>query len=300
MEPAVVKIREVKPALTAYIGGIVEMLRLAPVPAEKEVHDIRVLLKKCRAAIKLLAPALNPADFKKEYIVYRDAGRNMAHWREDSVLRKSLRSLRKDNASLFGKLENIETIRKLTEQEVPSGNEPAKSPASPDPLVAQTIEALSKSAFRLRFMTLNTVKPELLLNELEKTYLLTVDSYVLARNNPKASNIHDFRKRAKDFLYQVWFFRSLNPSVIKALEKKIDSLTQYLGKYNDFDQLIKAFDYKYEVSEDKRNNPALDELILIIRERQDKYLSKAWSNAYRIFCPGQSITNLLGFQILTI
>ena len=74
-------------------------------------------------------------------------------------------------------------------------------------------------------------------------------------------------------------------------------MTQNLGKYNDLSQLIKAIGYKLDISP---NNPALDELIIIIKEEQDKYLSKVWPVAHKIFCPGQKLVNILGFKLLVI
>jgi len=44
----------------------------------------------------------------------------------------------------------------------------------------------------------------------------------------------------------------------------------------------------------------MDELIIKIREKQDTYLSKVWPVAYKIFCPGQKLVNVLGFKLLVI
>jgi CHAD domain-containing protein len=144
---------------------------------------------------------------------------------------------------------------------------------------------------------MNKIDPQLLIKELELTYTKVVDIYLTCRNSPKPSDLHEFRKKAKDFLYQLYFFRPLNPSVVKALEKKLDSMTQYLGKYNDLTQVVKALGYKYP---DDTNPPAMDELIVKIREKQDRYLSKVWPSAYKIFCPGQKLVNVLGFKLLVI
>ncbi len=51
---------------------------------------------------------------------------------------------------------------------------------------------------------------------------------------------------------------------------------------------------------DEDNIPALDELIIKIRDKQDKYLAKVWPVAYDIFCPGRNLENILGFKVLMI
>jgi CHAD domain-containing protein len=109
--------------------------------------------------------------------------------------------------------------------------------------------------------------------------------------------LHKFRKKAKDFLYQLYIFRPLNPSIIKDLEKKLDSMTQNLGKYNDITQIIKDLGYNYK---DKTNLAAMDELIIMFREAQDRYLARVWPTAYQVLCPGQKLVNVLGFKLLVI
>jgi hypothetical protein len=44
----------------------------------------------------------------------------------------------------------------------------------------------------------------------------------------------------------------------------------------------------------------MDELIIILREAQDRYLAKVWPTAYQIFCPGKKLVNILGFKLLVI
>jgi CHAD domain-containing protein len=109
--------------------------------------------------------------------------------------------------------------------------------------------------------------------------------------------LHKFRKKAKDFLYQLYIFRPLNPSVIKTLEKKLDNLTQNLGKVNDLTQIIIAMNYDYKEAE---NLAAMNELVIRFREAQDVYLAKVWPTALQIFCPGNRLVNVLGFKLLVI
>jgi hypothetical protein len=158
-------------------------------------------------------------------------------------------------------------------------------------------ELLNKAGYRIRFQSMNKIDPHLLIQELELSYNKVVEIYITCRNNLKPDDLHEFRKRTKDFLYQLSFFRPLNPSAIKALEKKLDSMTQYIGRYNDLTQLLKALDYDYSL---KRYLPAMDELVIRIRDKQDRYLSKVWPAAYKIFCPGQRLVNVLGFKLLII
>jgi CHAD domain-containing protein len=209
------------------------------------------------------------------------------------VHRKILKDLKKMHPSVFKQLNGNPKIEFLLKKSDP--------PAEPSPEMKDSLEKIRdliyKSSYRIRFQGMIDLKPEILLKELEKSYFLTAEKYLTSRNSLKPSDIHEFRKRAKDFLYQLWFFRPVNPPVIKSLEKKLDLLTQNLGKYNDLDQLIRSLGYKYTA---ESVSSAMDELIILIRHEQDRYLIRVWSAAYKIFRPGRQLVNVLGFKILTV
>jgi CHAD domain-containing protein len=293
MESDLVKLKEIKPVLTGYIREAQSMLSQSAIPDDKVVHDIRVVMKKSRATLRLIRTQLDEETFNREYNALREVGRIMDSWRETSVHRKTLKDLKKENPGVFSMLRENEKLAALM--------------TKPDPVsipsenlindLEKINDILHKSEFRIRFFNMNDLNPRILLQELEKTYNIVVNNYLICRNNQKTVNLHEFRKRAKDFLYQLYFFRPLNPSVVKSLEKKLDTLTQNLGKYNDLAQLIKALGYKYGTS---GNLVAMDELIVIIRDVQNRYLSKVWPPAYKIFCPGQKLVNVLGFRLLMI
>jgi CHAD domain-containing protein len=288
-----VKLKDIKPLLSGYIIEAQSMLNQHLVPDDKVVHDIRVLMKKSRATMRLLLTQLDKESYNKEYLTFREVGGIMRLWRETSVHRKTLKDFRKRYPDIFSRLGENEKLSRL----IKKPDEIQEPPATMKENIEKINDLLNKSKYRIRFHSMNTLDPKLLLKELELTYNNVMDCYLTARNNPKTVNLHEFRKRSKDFLYQLYFFRPIRPSVVKSLEKKLDAMTQNLGRYNDLAILIKAFDYKYSNAE---NNNALDELIVIIRHEQDRHLSKVWPTAYKIFCPGQKMLNVLGFKLLVI
>lgn len=293
MELDYVKLKDIKPALAGYISESQKLLNRSAVPDEEAVHDIRVLMKKARATARLLSSQVDDELFIKENVAYREIGRMMASSRETSVQRRTLKLLKKENKDLFSGLSENEKVQMLL-------NKPEQEPlqdVDEQLRIGQINELLNKAAFRLRFYTLDKLNPQLLLKELEKTYIITAEKYLKCRINPKPADLHEFRKRSKDFLYQLYFFRPLNPITIKDLEKKLDILTQNLGKYNDLTQIIRLLDYKPATSD---NPSAIDELIVVIKDKQDEYLSEVWPLAYKIFCPGQKLINILGFRLLVI
>lgn len=292
MEQDFIKLRQIKPAFAGYINEAQKLLETELFPDEDTVHDVRVLMKKARAVLRMTSSQLNGEYAAREKIALREVGRIMSAWRDTSVLRKTLKYLMKDNPDIFMKLGNNDRLTGLMKK--------GKTAELPQDFISGLLnnkEILNKSGFRTRFEPMNNFDANKLLIELEVTYNQVVNIYVASRNNLRQKDLHEFRKRSKDFLYQLWFFRPLNPSVIKKLEKDLDSLTQNLGKYHDLAQLVSSIEYDYK---NEHNDPALNELGIIIRNKQDQYLSKVWPVAYKIFCPGQKLVNILGFKLLVI
>jgi CHAD domain-containing protein len=293
MELDYVKLKEIKPVLTGYIRESQLLLKKSAIPDEKTVHDVRVLMKKSRALLKLTAPQLLETYDDRNIKSLREVGRIMSSWRETSVQRKILKELRKKYPAIFSRLNVNPTLNLLLEKHKSVTEDPDKLKAA----LEQIDTLLTNTGHRIRFQSMNKIDPRLLIKELEISYNVVMDIYLSCRNNLNPLLLHKFRKKAKNFLYQLYIFRPLNPTVIKTLEKKLDSMTQNLGKFNDLTQIIIALEYNYK---DGTNLPALNELIIKFREAQDGYLSKVWPTAYHVFCPGQKLVNILGFKLLVI
>lgn len=282
--------KEIKPSMTGYIAGSLRLLARQPLPDDNDIHDIRVMMKKYRAAVRLARPLLDEAVYDREYRAGRETGRILSSWRETAVLRKTARALKKDNPALFLKLWDNEQIQGLLRKSFTTWNEAGVQAKT----VSEVTEHLTRASHRLRFTRLNEPDFRLLLNELEKSYLATAAIYLECRNNPKPHQLHEFRKKSKTFMYQLAYFRHLNPSVVKSLEKKLDSITQTLGRYNDLTQILTLTGYRYG---EAGNSDVANELAIVIRDRQDGYLMKVWPLAYRLFTPGKKLDDLMGMTL---
>jgi len=293
MEADKVKLKEIKPVLTGYISKSQVLLRRDAVPDEDEVHDIRVLMKKSRAVLKLTCPLTDTELQNKDIHDLKRVGQLMSILRDTSVHRKTLRDLRKEFPGIFKSLAGNEKIGKLMQK--------SEDISEPDLTMNSEIdeinELINKSGYRIRFYQIQNIDPVKLMHQLELSFYVVQNIYLECRNKPIPEKIHQFRKRSKDFLYQLYFFRPLNPAAVKALEKRLERMTMYLGAYNDLYQLIKSIGYTWS---GESADPAMDELILKIRDKQDESLARVWPVAYKCFCPGKQIVNLLGFKLLVL
>ena len=87
---------------------------------------------------------------------------------------------------------------------------------------------------------MNNINPQLLIKELELTYTTVVGIYLTCRNSPKPDDLHEFRREPRiSFISSISSDRLIT-SAVKALEKKLDSMTQNLGKFNDLTQRSKS------------------------------------------------------------
>jgi len=285
--------KEFKPCLSGYIAESLHLLRSETFPDEDSVHDVRVLMKKSRAVMKLIRDQVERSFFEKEYDTFREAGRILAEWRETAVHRRTLKTIRKSNKKLFERLKGNPKLDAILAK-------PDKQSAFDQVNAERTekiIEILNKSYYRVRFYNFGKPDFKILYQSLNKTYLDLSKLYLECRNNPKPLKLHRLRKKVKDLLYQVYFFRPLNPLKVKKLEERLIALAQYLGKYNDITQIILSFGYKVGEAE---NTSEFDELVAVLRGVQDEYLMEIWPLSFQLFRPGQKLENLLGYKMLII
>lgn len=287
------EIKEIKPYLSGYIRKAGLLLGRNAVPDDDAVHDIRVLMKKSRAALKLTLPYTDTDLQTKDIQDLKRVGQIMSKWRDTSVHRKTLKELKKEFPDIFSRLIGYEKIEDLMRK--------TDIISEPDELmkndIAEIEDLLNKTNYRIRFYQMQKIDPVVLLHQLELSFDMVRNIFLECRNMPRPEKIHQFRKRSKDFLYQLYFFRPLNPSKVKSIEKQVERMTLNLGRYNDFYQLIKIIGYVYP---NDLNLTAMDELVVKIREKQDRYLLKVWPSASGCFGPGINLVNLLGFKHLLV
>jgi len=283
------EVKDIKSSMAGYIDGSLKLLAMQPVPDDTAIHDVRVLMKKHRAAVRLVRPLLDEAVYRREYLAGRETGRLLALWRETAVLRKTAKALKKDNPELFIRLRENEKMQELLRKPYSSWEQAGERAKSVNEVAAR----LRKTQYRLRFLGLNEPDMRLLLGELERSHATASAAYLACRNKPAARLLHEFRKKSKTFMYQLIFFRHLDPQTVRQLGKSLGILTANLGKYNDLAQIMFLTGYHYGAPE---NSDTDNELAIVIRDRQDRYLEKVWQHAYQIFAPGKKLQDILGIS----
>ncbi len=280
----VIVIPGIKLSLSASVSDAASLVSKRSMITDSDIHNARVSLKKARAILKLIRSQIQEDFYYREYETLKRSGSALCDLRENTVNRKLLRDIRKKSPAVFKKL-NHPAIEKLIRK--PERNEDQTEETLK--ILDNIGSSLHKSVYRIRFEPMGGLKEPGLMSDLDTTWSGVRDAYLACRNEPSAKRIHEFRKRAKDFLYQLAFFRPLNPSRIRSLQKKTVDMTHELGKNHDLAVLLKAIGYKYT----QGNDPYLDELAVLIRGEQDRALMHVWPAARSLFGPSATLMDIL-------
>jgi CHAD domain-containing protein len=286
-----ISIPGIKQSLSTFVSEAASLVGKGDLISDSDIHDARVSLKKARAILKLIRSQVQDDFFKREYETFRKSGRALCDLRESTVHRKLLKELKKKSPVVFRNLDN-ELVEKLI-----------KKPEKSEGMAAETLKSLDgiatslqKSVYRIRFEPLGNLKQAGLLRDLGSTWSEVRNDYLGCRMDSSVKKIHEFRKRAKDFMYQLAFFKPYNPSQVKSVQKKSDVMTRGLGRHHDLAVLLKAIDYKSTSG----NSPYFDELAILIKGEQDRVLAKVWPLAYGLFGPSSVLEDKLGVKVLIL
>jgi CHAD domain-containing protein len=270
------KADEIMTAILGYIRKSQSMLMKSDLPGEKTVHRVRVLMKQSRAALKLLSPQIDKSVNDDIQNALKEPGRSLRTLREASVHKKNLKEFLKRCPVIRSRLKGNIIIASLLRKK---DNDVAECEEA-GTLGRDLIALLEKTTVMLKLQTIEMISGKMLMNEIEISFRNVMDYYLMCRNHRSTRNLHEYRKIAKDLLYQLAFFKHQGISGIKRLEKRLKIITLELGRYHDLAGLIKKLSYKYPGSE---NNRAMDELVVLIREEQDKSMAKILPASYKIF-----------------
>jgi len=245
------------------LGDVAEHLAKIDDQPEHRIHESRKGLKRARALLALLAPALPEADLARETDACKDAARRLAEARDAAVL-----------VSAF-------------EAEVESSGLPVEGIAAPRQFLAERREAqrtssedlsealalVQEAIARIPEWTARLGSWDELANGFAKTYRKARRRMKKARRGGEGELFHDWRKFAKYHLYQAQMLQALGLLAPKRVER-LDALADNLGGAHDLLVLSET------LSDAGHLTPELDEWL---GERREKLERKALDKGTRLF-----------------
>lgn len=240
-------------------------------PHSEGIHDARRRLKKLRALLRLMRPALGDGLYRRDNATARDAGRNLSPARDAAVQLATLDRLL--DVCAEREAEKLAPLRRRIAGEKARLDRAGLKEA-----------AVNAVIFRLRAM-LDGLKAApaqddaaLVCESLRRAYRRARRALPTAKADASDENLHTLRKRVKALYYQLQLLRRVAPKRCKRLLWKLDRLGDDLGLDHDLAVLANAL----------TPDPAIDEEALAklreqIESQRRKLQRKTFSIAKEVF-----------------
>jgi len=238
--------------------------------SDRSTHEIRRLLKRCRALLRLLRKSLGEDMYRRENARLRDAGRPLAAVRDAAVLLRALDGLcpRSSDATTFCRhlraalrLESRERNKQLNRQ-----------------ALLPSAQAIRGVAQRIRAPPGAQATGADLAKSVKRAYRAGRRAMAAAAEQGSRARLHEWRKQVKYFANELG---SLSPAMRKGMHKtckKSHRLADYLGDDHDL-ALLHDKIIEYRLS----GGASVDALVRRLAQRRTELQRKAYRHGRRLF-----------------
>jgi CHAD domain-containing protein len=196
--------------------------------ADEAVHTNRKQLKKVRATLRLLRPALGSLTYQRENAVFRDAARPFATVRDAKVLLDTLAQLAPGCGAEAMALD-VTPVRQALQEH----NEAVRRCILKEDTLEAVQAALVAARTRVKQWPVGRRGWSILGRGLQRVYRNGRTAFIAAPAEPTAENLHEWRKHAKSLWHQLQILQPLQPARIKTLVDQAHSLADALGDDHD-------------------------------------------------------------------
>jgi CHAD domain-containing protein len=239
------------------------------------VHEARKDLKKTRALLRLVRPALGRKAYGRENDALRDVALTLAGARDADVRAATARSLAEHAA---GRLpaDVFDALGDALAADARAGDDGAAARFSP------AIEALRAAELRVEAWPLDDADWDVVLAGITRAYTRGREAFATARATPEPDLLHAWRKRAKDLWYHQRLLGPAWPDVLGAQAEAAHGLSELLGDDHDLAVLAARLS-----DEAPPLTPAVDarraELQQLIAHRSEQLRAEAFALGRRIY-----------------
>lgn len=195
---------------------------------DRAIHDSRTSLKKLRALLRLLRPALPPETFRDEDHRVRDFGRQLCGVRDAAVMLATFRELKESAAgylkqTVTAPVEHALERNYLEAQKARDSGPTAATLAPQFQRLERSLLALEPAAF----------DADMLIDAIRRVYRDGLHGYRSMQSDLDAERSHAWRKDVKYLWYQLQSVATPGRKSIRQLCKKLDKLGDTLGREHD-------------------------------------------------------------------
>ena len=249
------------------IAELTDGLKTDPVTA---VHDARKALKKERSLLRLARGPMKPSERRAINAALRDAGRRLSDARDAEVMIQAVDDLSTRYAGQLPK-RTFNAIKSHLNKQA-AGARASLADAS---AVADELRGLRAGVddWRMRGDGWKAIG-----DGLEEGYRRGRRAYRRARRKPTTENLHEWRKRAKDFWYHVRLLEPLSPAALHGYAKEAHELSDLLGDDHDLAVLRDTL-----VGADAAVPADVESVLTLIEHRRDQLQAEAMQVGARLY-----------------
>ena len=193
--------------------------------APATVHDVRKTVKKLRGLVRLARPGFK--DYERENATLRGVGQSLTQLRDSDVMRQTLADLA-DGADAFPAMAAALDAHSAT----------LRDPAATARAIAVARDALAEVAARVPHWRIRGHGFATPARALARSHAAARAAMARLSETSADEDLHEWRKRAKDVLYQMQLIEPLWPATLSVRVREADRLTELLGQANDIAVLM--------------------------------------------------------------
>jgi CHAD domain-containing protein len=239
------------------------------------VHETRKSLKRLRAVVRLARDELGDEAYRRENVVFRDAGRRLAGARDSQVLLETLDALT-DRCPDEAPPERFERFKRT----LVGQHGAAQRRLHERTAVAEVLGELRRARERVGDWHLEREGLDALAPGLKRIYRRARRAYRGACEEPTTENLHELRKRAKYLWYAAQIVRSAAPKKMKRLARRAHELSDLIGEDHDLALLAQRAEEDPDRFPDET---AAGELAALVERRRAELQREALELAQRLF-----------------
>jgi CHAD domain-containing protein len=232
---------------------------------DEAIHEARKSLKKVRALLRLMRPEVE-AIFRAENQRLRNAGRRLSRFRDAGVLIETFDDLRERYREDLGRRKLASIRRALV---AAKRQQESRGVAGRLEGVSTTLRAAARRVDR---WPLKAAGFEAIAPGLGKTFRQGRRRLATAREQGRAEDFHEWRKRVKDHWYHVRLLQDLKADELVEYEKTLHDLETWLG---DDHNLVLLHDRLIARTWAKDRPQEVERCLGLIQRRQHELRAKA-------------------------
>ena len=257
--------------------------------SDKHVHAARKAVKKARAALRLLRPAMTETAYRKENAALRDAGRTLSPLRDAKSLLDTFDAFVSRYAAELRGVELARLHRWLLARRTLARRELIKVPGN----LRQFVDSLEGCRKRMRQSQLARAEPATAMGGLRRIYRKGRKAFARAKSLPRtrfgnahsSKTLHEWRKQVKYLVNGVAALRcsdarpriEFGAGCSHKLAKRADRVAAWLGDDHDLAMLHEA------VRDSAIENGAVTIICGLIARRRAKLQARAFDRGHKLF-----------------